>query len=328
MSTLPHEMKAVVFPGLQRAELRDWPAEAGPLMPDEVAGRTLVSLVSPGTELNWGFVPPHEKPVTSGYAAVFAIDALGSQVTDLRLGQQVFCMGNHSSRQRFPRTRVLPLPTGLTPQEAVFARLMGVSWTTLATTTARPADRVLVMGLGPVGNLAAQIFQAAGYTVSGFDPLAARQQLARDCGVREVHPAVPLEDPAFLNKIALVLECSGHEQAALDACRIVRKRGEVVLIGVPWKKRTELAAFDLLHAVFHRYVILRSGWEWELPSQPQDFMVGSIFGNLAASLEWLAERRINTKNLYFPAQPGEAQSVYSDLLHQRSDRLLAMFVWS
>ena len=37
--------------------------------------------------------------------------------------------------------------------------------------------------------------------------------------------------------------------------------GEVVLIGVPWVKRTDLSAFDLLHAVFHRYVYLRSGWE-------------------------------------------------------------------
>ena len=46
--------------------------------------------------------------------------------------------------------------------------------------------------------------------------------------------AVPVEDPAYAGEVELVIECSGHEQAAFDGCRIVRKRGEVVLVGAPW----------------------------------------------------------------------------------------------
>ncbi len=132
----------------------------------------------------------------------------------------------------------------------MFCRLMGVSWTTLVTTTARPPDPVVVTGLGPVGNLAAQIFQAAGYAVTAVDPVASRRTLAKQVGLTDVQETVPAIE------VALAVECSGHEQAVLDCCQHVRKRGEVVLVGVPWRKRSELSAFDLLHAVFHRYAVL------------------------------------------------------------------------
>jgi threonine dehydrogenase-like Zn-dependent dehydrogenase len=161
------------------------------------------------------------------------------------------------------------VPAGLAPADAALARLAAVSWTTLATTAARPPARVAVCGLGIVGNLAAQI---------------------------------------------------------LDACRLVRKGGEVVLVGVPWRKRTELPAFDLLHAVFHRYVHLRSGWEWEVPRQPSDFRHGSIRENLEGALAWLASGRLRTTGLYRVADPREPQPVYEALRDQRGE-LTAVFDW-
>ena len=69
----------------------------------------------------------------------------------------------------------------------------------------------------------------------------------------------------LVGEVSLVLECSGHEQGAVDGCRVVRKRGEVVLIGSPWVRRTDLTAHELLHLVFHRYVTLRSTRDVPLP---------------------------------------------------------------
>ena len=95
----------------------------------------------------------------------------------------------------------------------------------------------------------------------------------------------------------------------------------------PWRRQTEIMAHELVHAVFHRYVTLRSGWEWELPLQATEFRSGSIYGNLAAALQWLAEGRVRVSELYAAVSPWEAQQAYQDLLHQRAERLAVVFDW-
>lgn len=324
-AALPTSMRAVAFTAKERAELVDWACDASPLRDDEIAGRTLVSLVSPGTELN-GYIAERSQPGLSGYAAVFEVDAVGAGVRDVRPGDRCFTMGNHVSRQRCTRATAVPLPHGLDARVAVFCRLMGVGWSTLTTTAARPPERVLVTGLGPVGNLAAQVFAAAGYEVTAIDPVPARRSLATAMGLSDVR-ATLAGQADLVDRARLAVECSGHEQAVLDAVGAVRRGGEVALVGVPWKPRCDLAAFPLLHAIFHRYVRVRSGWEWEVPQQPSDFAVGSIWGNLAGAVRWLAEGRVRVDGLASPARPHEGQEVWQQLLRQEGAPT-RLFVWA
>ena len=60
-------------------------------------------------------------------------------------------------------------------------------------------------------------------------------------------------------------------------------------MGVPWTRQTELTAHDVLSEVFHRYVVLRSGWEWEIPRHAADFRPHGIYGNFRTALRWLSE---------------------------------------
>jgi len=315
---------AITFTARERAELLPVERDPSPLQPDEVAGRTIASLVSTGTELNAGFLGD-SFPRRTGYAAVFRVEEMGTRVSRFRRGDLAYCMGAHQSFQRVPESNAIPVPEGLSPDEAVFARLIGVSMSTLTTTTARPPQRVLVTGLGIVGHLAARIFRLCGYEVFGCDPSERRREIAQEAGITPVYPRVPVEDLA--GTIALVLECSGNEEAALDGCRVVCKRGEVVLVGTPWRRYTERTAFELTHAIFHHYAVVRSGWEWELPLHPQDFRTNSIYGNQEAALRWLAERRISVKGLYSTASPQVCQRVYRSLLHGDWPTLTAVFDW-
>jgi threonine dehydrogenase-like Zn-dependent dehydrogenase len=323
----PRQEHAVTITAREQAELLPIEPDARPLGPREVTGRTLASLISAGTEIA-GAYQGTGFPCVPGYAAVFEVEAVGSEVGDLGVGERAFCMGPHRSYQRVAREQALSVPDTLPPEQAVFARMMSVSMSTLTTTTARPPAPVLVTGLGLVGHLAAKIFASCGYPVTACDPSVSRRQVAEQSGIRRVLPAVPLDEAGFAGEVALALECSGHEQGALDGCRVVRKRGEVVLIGAPWQRRTDLFAHELLHAVFHRYVTLRSGWEWELPLHPTEFRHGSIYGNVAAALQWLAEGRVEVAGLYERVPPGEAQRAYQNLMHQRLPKLAVVFDWS
>ena len=318
---------AVTFTAPRTVELRAEEREVAPPGPEEALATTVVTLISPGTELG-AFYRVARGPSVGGYAAVARVDEVGSAVAGFGPGDLVLCLGPHCSHQRFHRSEAVPLPSGLAPQTAVFARMMGVTMSTLTTTVARPPERVVVTGLGVVGNLGAQIFQSCGYRVTACDPLEDRRNLALACGVRDVRPAVPLDDASLRGRVALVLECSGHEQAVLDGCRIARKRGEVVLVGVPWEKRTNIAAHEIIHEVFHRYAVLRSGWEWEVPRQPTDFMAGSIFGNYAAALEWLAQGRVRVDGLYEVVAPRQCQEAYRNLDERRCRALTLLFDWT
>ncbi len=298
----------------------------GTLGENDVAGHTLVSAVSPGTELSWAFTGKNF-PAYPGYASVIKVEAVGSKVTDIQPGDAVFTMGNHRSFQRHGRKGVVKIPAGLDPAKAVLTRLMNVSMSTLVTTTARPPSTVLISGLGPVGNLAAQIFHASGYRVVGCDPVEWRRNLLAQSGVA-VLPGIPFADANYVDKVDLVVDCSGHEAAVLDACKTVRRRGEVVLVGVPWRQRTDLTAQALLSAVFHRYVVLRSGWEWELPMESTEYRPGSIMQNLAAGLDWIAAGKIRVEGFADKASPADAHRVYTELLHQRTQTLTTVFNWS
>ena len=324
---MPEPLLSVTITAREQAELIASPPDERPLAPTEVEGRTLATLISAGTELASAY-QGSTFPAVPGYAAVFEVENVGSEVGPFKPGDRAFCMGGHRSRQRVPAANALPLPEGIDPRSATFARMMGVPMATLTTTTARPPQKVLVTGLGLVGNLGSLIFQRCGYDVIACDPHEGRRKIAEDAGVKRVLSGVPLDDPSLVGEIALAIECSGHEGAALAALKIVRKRGEVVLIGTPWRKRTDHTAHEITHAVFHRYVVLRSGWEWEVPLHPEEFRSNSIHGNIAAALGWIADGSIRVDGLYTAVPPARCQEAYHDLLHQRPDRLGIVFDWT
>lgn len=302
-------------------------SDRSPLGPQEVSGKTVVSLISAGTEL--AEYSKHEGfPKSTGYAAIFRIEDVGSEVRNLRIGDLAYCMGPHQSFQRTTQNKALRLPDGLPPEHAVFSRMMSVSMTTLTTTKARPPQRVLITGLGLVGHLAAQIFASAGYKVVACDPISWRRDLIQQMGIQQVYNTPPLEVPELVGNIALVVDCSGHEQAVIDGCRIVSKLGEVVTIGAPWVQRTDRSAHELLHLIFHNYIHLRSGWEWELPLHSDQGTQNSIYGNLEGALQWLAEGRIRVEGLYEKRAAGDASIIYQDLLQQKSSKLGTILDWS
>lgn len=317
--------KQIIITAVEQAELQEVDAPAESLGATEVEGRQIVSLISAGTEIACVYTSNEHLPAGPGYAAVFQVDAVGKDVTDITPGQNVFCMGQHRSHQRMDRSMVLPLAKGLAPETAVFARMMGVSMTTLMTTAARPGAQVLVTGLGMVGNLAAQMAACCGYEVTAVDPDESRRRFAEQVGLTRVAPAVPVDE--LKGKVELVIECSGHEQAVLDGCKVVRRGGEVALVGVPWQKRTDLSAFDILHEIFHNYAILRTGWEWEVPLHTSEFAPNSIFKNFATALRWLADGRVKVSTLAETTSPDKAQEAYQSLLHNNCGKLSYIFDW-
>lgn len=328
---MPHE---IIFPARQTFALESYQDRA--LQPGEIRGRTICTLVSQGTEIGWA--NGDSFPIRPGYAAVFEVDEVASDVRTIRPGDRRFAMGHHRSTQTHLAEHTLPLPQGVAPEVAVLARLVGVSMTTLMTTRARPGDKVMICGAGPVGFLAAQLFRMAAYQVTVIEPDPLRRAQLVSSGIKDVHAKMPLGDPNYQGKVALVVDCSGHDGAALDGCRIVQRMGELVLVGVPWRKLSDHSAHDLTHAVFFNHVTLRSGWEWELPIHGRSFewlelLEGynnaphSIFGGFARALDWLAEGRFPIQGLTHRATPDDPASLYEKITSRRISEPFIIIDW-
>jgi threonine dehydrogenase-like Zn-dependent dehydrogenase len=329
---------AVMVMAPRVVEVTSWPRRSDGLGPNEVEGRTCASLVSPGTELNWYYDPvsasDHQYPVLPGYAAVFEVERTGHAVTGLVPGDLVLDpSGRHASWQRSNADLLVPVPVGLSPTAATFARLMAVSMATLSTTAARPPEAVGVSGLGLIGHLAAKIMSAAGYTVTAWDSDEHRRTLLDVRGIQVVDRApVPdghlLDDPDVSGPLSMVIECRGNAAAVLESSGSVRRGGEVVLVGVPWRRSSEVAAHDLLRVVFHRYATIRSGWEYQVPDLPTEFRGASTRANLDAALQWLASGRVTVDGLAETILPQAAARTYDAMYTRSWPALSAIFDWS
>ena len=126
----------------------------------------------------------------------------------------------------------MPVPDELTDERAVFVRLANVSMTTMRTTIAHGGDGVAVVGLGLIGNLAAQVFQACGMRVNALDLSPARRAIAERCGIRARPRSGGMSGLAQQHR--LVVEATGSAEALAGAIGLAQNGGEIVMIGAPW----------------------------------------------------------------------------------------------
>lgn len=325
----------IIFPSRNIFELGDY--QDVPLKSDEIRGETACTLISQGTELAWA--DGDDFPIRPGYSAVFRVTEVGDKVDDINIGDLRFCMGHHRSTQQCAAQHTLAVPVEIDAETAVVARLMGVSMTTMMTTRARPGDKVIINGAGPVGICAAHNFKIGGYEVSVVEPDELRRSQAMASGIASTFAAMPHDDPAFSKKVKLAVDCSGHEAAVLDACNIVAQGGEVVLVGVPWRKFTDLSAHDIMQSVFFNFVQLRSGWEWELPVLSRGFVweellegynnaSNSIFSGFERALTWLADGRLDLAPLRHTARPDNPAALYAGIRNREITEPFIVLKWN
>jgi threonine dehydrogenase-like Zn-dependent dehydrogenase len=324
----------------RQVELQPFELSSDDLAPTEVIIRTRVSLLSGGTEGAWfqGLPLPGREPApyprTTGYANVGEVIVAGGPAAGVAPGELVYTMSAHASHARVDAARqlCLPVPTGLPADEAVFARLLTVPLATLRTSQARAGDRAAVVGLGLVGNLGAQLLQAAGLATTGVDLLPARRALAERCGIATTID--PRAADAVRPVHRLVLEASGTARGAVTAIALAQLGGEVSLVGTPWVADPAVTAREILEPVHVRYITLRSGWEWQLPlldtgEQPGAIhQPGSVMQSTRYAFELLQQGRVRVRELItHRCPPADCQPAYEGAVDRQAGQLGVLFEW-
>ena len=190
-----------------------------------------------------------EMPIPLGYCCAGTVLEVGAGVTDLEPGQAVACGGagwaNHADTVSVPRNLVVPLPDSVDPRHGAFATLGSIALQSVRQARASLGENVVVVGLGLVGLLVAQILRAAGCRVFGIDTRQDRVGFAtqhalcdgatrQDANLLQQVRAWSRDQGA--DSVIVTATTSDNDPVAL-AGELCRHKGRVVVVG-----RTEMTA--------------------------------------------------------------------------------------
>ncbi|HEX3957197.1 MAG TPA: bi-domain-containing oxidoreductase [Trebonia sp.] len=124
--------------------------------------------------------------VPLGYSAAGVVIETGCAVTGIRPGQLVATGGagkaSHAEFQAVPGLLCAPVPGCVSAQDAAFTTIASIALHALRLSEAGPGAKVVVVGMGLIGQLAARLAMAAGCDVAGIDPAAYPRETARRTG--------------------------------------------------------------------------------------------------------------------------------------------------
>lgn len=135
--------------------------------------------------------------------------------------------------------RLCPVPPALTDEEAALVEPLTVALHAVRRTSVRLGDTAAVLGAGPIGLLATQCLRAAGAgRVIVVEPSEARAALASRLGADVVlNPAAGDVTDAVLELTGglgpdVVFECAGVAPTIQQAVEMVRRGGQVMMVGL------------------------------------------------------------------------------------------------
>ena len=135
---------------------------------------------------------PVELPFTPGLEAAGTVTAVGRDVTDVAVGDRVAwgtVAGAYAERARVPADQLVPVPDGVSPDQAAALMIQGLTAHYLAVDTysLEPGSVCLIhAGAGGVGLLLTQIAKRLGATVYTTVGTEAKAELSRAAGADHV----------------------------------------------------------------------------------------------------------------------------------------------
>ena len=181
-----------------------------------------------------------DEPSSLGYSSAGVVIAVGEKVLDLAPGDRVACGGDgiavHAEVAQIPGNLCVPIPGDLPFEQAAFATVGSIAMQGVRQADVRLGERVAVIGLGLVGQLAGQMLRASGCVVNGIDLDAALVTQSVENGSvdrafqrSDLDGTLPPEVDGV--DVVLIAAATPSPDPANFAARLCRDRGRVVIVG-------------------------------------------------------------------------------------------------
>ncbi|MFC1603021.1 zinc-binding dehydrogenase [Pseudomonadota bacterium] len=232
--------------GPHKLHLRQEAIDIDALGPTEVVGRTIVSVISPGTEIAaYTGAPPlrpmNVYPRVNGYCNVAEVVAVGQNVTDIQAGDRISTHQSHRSAFKCDQSAVnAVLEPNDDPIEQATLYLWHLGYYPLLRAKAVAGTNVAVIGLGTLGLTAVAAACVAGCNVIALSHRTEAQEMACKFGAKATFGLTHVEDVKNWAKaefeptgVDLVISTSNNWHDWKVALEIARNGGTISVVGFP-----------------------------------------------------------------------------------------------
>lgn len=308
--------------------------------PHEVVVKSAHSLISAGTEIamysgtHIGFSGPNppQFPSEMGYALAGTVQAVGHEVNEWAPGDRLVAYAPHGDWAVCDArtTRMWRLPPDVTTEQGALAVLGGISAVGVRQGKVMLGETVVVMGLGLIGQFAAQLSRLSGARpVIGVDLLPNRVQIAVDNALDALNPdetdvAQTIKDLTGGRGAEVVIEATGNPRVIPQALDLAGDGGRVVLLGSP-RGTVEIDPYSTVH----QKGISLIGAHARVSGHP--YTVHDPWTrerNLDLVLSLMADNSLRTEGLIsHQVQPDDVGEIYEKLIARPQEFLGVLIEW-
>jgi predicted dehydrogenase/threonine dehydrogenase-like Zn-dependent dehydrogenase len=181
--------------------------------------------------------------VALGYSCSGIVAAVGDGIVDLKVGDRVACAGLgkavHAELVSVPKNLVVKVPDGVELREAASATIGAIAMQGVRRADVRIGEYVAVIGLGLIGQITAQILNAAGCRVIGIDLIEGKLELLQELGCYHAMNPETVDPVKEVNlytadrgvDATIITAASQSDEIVQQAMEMTRKKGTVVVVG-------------------------------------------------------------------------------------------------
>ena len=250
-----------------------------------------------------------EQPLPLGYCNVGKVIAVGEGVSEFQVGDRVASNGAHAEVVCVPKNLVAHIPNNVSDEEAAFTVIGSIGLQGIRLLNPTFGETVVVIGMGLIGLLTAQMLKANGCQVIGVDLDQSKLELAKSWGIIPFNPKSDGDVVKFVENYTQSIGCDGviitasakTAEIISQAARMSRKRGRIILVGVVGLNisRAEFYEKELTFQVSCSYGPGRYDENYEQKGQdyPLAFVRWTEKRNFEAILQAIASGNIQVKEM-------------------------------
>ena len=272
-----------------------------------------------------------EQPLPLGYCNVGKVISVGTGVTDFKVGDRVASNGQHAEFVSIPQNLAAHIPDNISDDEAAFTVIGSIGLQGIRLLNPTMGETVVVIGLGLIGLLSAEMLVANGCKVIGYDLDDSKVEIANSKGITAFNPLKGNDPVKFVNNetnnigadaVLITASAKTHEIIS-QAANMSRKRGRIVLVGVIGLNisRADFYEKELSFQVSCSYGPGRydDNYEFKGIDYPLPFVRWTEKRNFETILQLISTGKLKVKELISEVVPIEQyDKIYGDIGNSKS----------